>query len=481
MPNDLRKDLERRVAKAIKLANLTNTSLVVAVSGGPDSLALLYCLHRISSALGLDLHAAHLDHSLRPESSADAEFVSDICAHLGIELTSERINVDAHRQEHHLSLEEAARDVRYWFLSNVLREQGAHAVVTGHTFDDQAETVLMNILRGTGVTGLGGMRTVSYTTICNTKTTIVRPLLSVKHDETQEYCELSGLSPRIDPSNDSLEFTRNRIRHQVMPVLEVINPAIDAALVRLSENAQNTATILDQQVEETWDKLVTTDGGTVAINLQGLKQLQPALRSHLLHRVIGHIKGDLKGINQSHIENLTHIVDGAAGRESYLPGNIRAFVGYDDLIVTDGTTPSISPFEGEHTLAIPGSLIVGRWRFESAIVKGNPEFNEPGDQPPHAPDGFTAYLSSELIGDSLTTRARHSGDRFEPLGMNSEKKLKEFMIDAKIPRWWRDDIPLAVVSNRIAWVVGWRIANWAKVPDNAKSYLKIVASHHELS
>ena len=266
-----------------------------------------------------------------------------------------------------------------------------------------------------------------------------------------------------------------------MPVLEVINPAIDAALVRLSENAQNTATILDQQVEETWDKLVTTDGGTVAINLQGLKQLQPALRSHLLHRVIGHIKGDLKGINQSHIENLTHIVDGAAGRESYLPGNIRAFVGYDDLIVTDGTTPSISPFEGEHTLAIPGSLIVGRWRFESAIVKGNPEFNEPGDQPPHAPDGFTAYLSSELIGDSLTTRARHSGDRFEPLGMNSEKKLKEFMIDAKIPRWWRDDIPLAVVSNRIAWVVGWRIANWAKVPDNAKSYLKIVASHHELS
>ena len=110
----------------------------------------------------LDLHAAHLDHSLRPESSADAEFVSDICAHLGIELTSERINVDAHRQERHLSLEEAARDVRYRFLSNVLREQGAHAVVTGHTFDDQAETVLMNILRGTGVTGLGGMRTVSY-------------------------------------------------------------------------------------------------------------------------------------------------------------------------------------------------------------------------------------------------------------------------------------------------------------------------------
>ena len=204
MANDLRKDLERRVAKAIKLANLTNTSLVVAVSGGSDSLALLYCLHRISLALGLNLHAAHLDHSLRPESSADAEFVSDICAHLGIELTSERINVDAHRQEHHLSLEEAARDVRYWFLSTVLRKQGARAVVTGHTFDDQAETVSMNILRGTGVTGLGGMRMISHTTICNTKTTIVRPLLSVKHDETQEYCELSDLSPRVDPSNDSL-------------------------------------------------------------------------------------------------------------------------------------------------------------------------------------------------------------------------------------------------------------------------------------
>ena len=481
MGNDLRKDLEQRVAKAVELAELANTSLVVAVSGGPDSLALLYCLHRISLDLSLNLHAAHLDHSLRPESSTDADFVSEICKQLGIVLTSKRIDVNAHRQDHHLSLEEAAREVRYSFLSNVVLEQGAHAVVTGHTFDDQAETVLMNILRGTGVTGLGGMRTVSYTTICNRKTVIVRPLLGVKHDETQEYCKLSGLSPRIDPSNDSLDLTRNRIRHQVMPVLEVINPAIDAALVRLSENAQNTARALDQQVGEIWDKLVTTNGGTVAVNLQGLKHLHPALRPHLLQRVLGYIKGDLKGISQSHIANLTHIVEGAVGRESSLPGNIRAFVGYDDLIVTDGKTPSISPFQGEHTLGIPGTITVGQWKFESSIAKGNPEFTETVDQPPHAPDGFTAYLSSELIGDSITIRARHSGDKFEPLGMNSEKKLKEFMIDAKIPRWWRDGIPLAVVSNRIVWVVGWRIANWAKVPDNAESYLKIVASHRELS
>lgn len=453
-----------------------HSALIVAVSGGPDSLALLHALCRLKSGLGLELHGAHLDHALRGEESADdARFVAETFRLLGLAHTSERADVRAFQKRHRLSLEEAARRVRYDFLARVAREQGAGAVALGHTSDDQAETVLMNIIRGSGLAGLRGMETAARHTIGGQDILLLRPLLHSTRKDTLDYCSALGLRPRVDRTNLSTALRRNRVRLELLPALEQYNPAVRDALIRLSRSAAQEVAHLDGMVDGVWQRAVRQSDGYVAVSKDAALRLDPALRAHLLRQAVRLVKGDLKGIEQYHIDNMVRLLEGGAGKALDLPGGLRFTVGYAEATVTTAEHDlcPLPSLEGEHPLNVPGETLIHGWRITAALVEPDSE-PAPDGSWDYAPGGLRARLSYRPVADGMYVRARRPGDRFQPLGMTGRKKLQDFMVDAKIPRWWRDNVPLVLSTGDIVWVVGWRTAEWARAKERDAPLLELV-------
>ena len=461
---------------------------MVAVSGGPDSLTLLFALYHLQGELRLNLHGAHLDHGLRGEASeADASFVAETFCTLGIGFTSERADVPNFQKRHRLSMEEAAREVRYAFLARVAGEQRSDAIALGHTSDDQAETVLMNILRGSALTGLRGMEPSARRIIGGADVLLVRPLLRTSKEDTSRYCRALDLEPRQDQSNLSTQPRRNRIRMELLPMLEEYNPAVREALIRLSHSAAQQVAYLDRSVDRIWQEAVRNEQDQVTLKKDIFHRLDPAIQAHMLLRAISKVKGDLKEIQQSHIEDMVQLMGGAAGRTLHLPQGIRFSVGYAEATVSafESDHCPLLPLEGEHPLNIPGETLVRGWRVTATMAEQRPQeavahgdgrvglplsedshgerVNDQNQALEYGPDGLRALFSEEAMGSLLSMRARRPGDRFQPLGMTGQKSLKDFMVDSKIPRGWRDRVPLVVSRRGIAWVVGWRIADWAKV------------------
>ena len=464
--SDIVTRFEGEVREALEAAQLTGRRLVVAVSGGPDSLAMLHALHRLRDELGLALHVAHLDHRLRgQDSAADAEFVAQTCAKHGIDYTVEDVDVLAFRRGHRMSLEEAAREVRYRFLANVAEQVGADAVVLGHTSDDQVETVLMNVIRGSGLRGLRGMMPVSKQRITGSDLTLFRPLLNLSKQDTIAYCEALDLTPRADESNRSMEMTRNRVRLELLPLLRDMNPAFGDAILRLSRNVNDALSVVNRKVDSAWSDAVTEEGESICIDRERFRELDVALRSHLVIRALSHVKGDMQGIERIHVDDAVNAVIESSGSQLHLPGGLRLIVEqrsahlYAEDKAFAATSFDVSP------LAVPGLKTVGGWRISTERIKIASEDRSSGTYW-HSAEQFVERFGRGVDVSSLAVRSRVPGDRFQPLGMSGTKKLKDFMIDEKVPGSMRDGVPLIVTSRGIAWVVGWRIAEWAKVDDD---------------
>lgn len=431
--------------------------LVVAVSGGPDSLALLHALARTRRETSLGLHVAHLDHGLRgEESEADAAFVSKTCRGLGIDLTSDAVDTGAYRRTHRLSLEDAARRLRYGFLARVAAAQGARAVALGHTLDDQAETVLMNIVRGTGLTGLRGMSESTTRTIDGADVLLFRPFLhGVSRSDTEGYCEALGLEPRHDSSNSSSLMLRNRIRREVMPSLARINPQIRDAVLRLSASARRDLDHVERSVDAAWADVVEEQGASTSIDRAAFAGLDDSIGAHLVRRVVGLAADGLSDLELGHVDEMLDLLQGPAGRSLDLPGGLVFSVGYRTAQVGPSglDTCPLPPLEKETDLAVPGETPVGAWRVVTE-VGGDPDDAQAG--------AISASIRYSAARGGLRVRGRRPGDRFQPQGMAGTKKLQDFMVDSRIDRSWRDRIPLVVGEDGIAWVVGWRLAEWAR-------------------
>ena len=464
---------EGEVREAVEAAHLDGKRLVIAVSGGPDSLSMLYGLYRLRDDLGLALHVAHLDHRLRgKDSAADAEFVAQTCAKLGIECSVEDADVPAFQREHRTSLEEAAREVRYRFLASVSRLVQADAVALGHTSDDQVETVLMNIIRGSGLPGLRSMMPIANRRIAGSDETLFRPLLSLSKQDTLAYCEALGLVPRSDESNRSKEMTRNRVRSELLPLLREMNPAIEDAVLRLSRNAEDAFVVVDGAVDEAWSDAIAEEGSSIRIDREKFRELNASLRTHLIIRVLSQVKGDARGIERVHIEDATRAVLGSPGTQLHLPGSLRLAVEQRAALIRMGDDEIVATSFDVSPLAVPGMTTVGEWHITTARIKTTHR-GQPRDKGGKSPDIFVERFGSGIDGTSLAVRSRLSGDKFQPLGVSGTKKLKDFMIDEKIPNSLRDSVPLITTSRGIAWVVGWRIAEWAKVDDEDRECLEI--------
>ena len=450
--------LEAQVVDAARRCGLApGDLLVVAVSGGPDSLALLHALARTRPVTSLEVHAAHLDHGLRGEESrADAAFVSRACRELGLGLTSESVDTEAFRETHRLSLEDAARRLRYDFLARVAAELGARAVAVGHTVDDQAETVLMNIVRGAGLTGLRGMSESSTRHVEGKDVHIVRPFLAgVSRSDTEGYCEALGLEPRHDSSNSSLLMLRNRIRHEVMPSLAGINPQVKDALLRLSESARRDLAYLERTVDDAWAEVATVGSNRILVDRAGFAGLDASVGAHLLRRAVGLASGGLSDLGLRHVDEMLDLLNGPAGRSIDLPGGLALGMGYREATLGPAglETCPLPRLTGEVEIELPGETEVGGWRVVT----------EASDKTGDAEAGaICTSISARAARGGLRVRSRRPGDRFQPLGMGGTKKLQDFMVDCRIDRSWRDRIPLVVGEGGIAWVVGWRLAEWAR-------------------
>jgi len=440
--------------------------LLVAVSGGPDSVCLLNILVKLREELGIRLHVAHLNHQLRgTESEADAQYVSNLAHRLGIPVTTEQRDVKAYQAQQHISLEEAAREVRYTFLAQAAKSIGANRVAVGHTADDHIETILMHLIRGTGTKGLRGLQPSSRWQSSGSSLTVIRPLLSVSRRETADYCHTHQLTPRIDTSNLSLSPLRNRIRHQLLPLLESYNPRVAEALLRTARIAGDDLAFLDEETTRQWGKIVQKQGNTISVDKGKFLELPSALKRYLLRRVIEDLLGNLKDIETRHIEEIMDALTKPAGKRLSLPGGLIFSIEYDQYLV--GPEPAaLSPFPilgAEFPLKLPGKTVLPGWRIEATITSQ--------EQMTEKDEDFTAYFDRDKTGDKLLVRPRRPGDRFHPLGMNQPKKLGEFMIDSKIPSTWRQRVPIVCSPQYILWVVGWRIDERVKVTEDTKKVL----------
>ncbi len=448
-------------------------SIVAAFSGGPDSTALLHALHALKRDLRLNIYAAHLDHGLREEASAaDAEFAREFAAALNIPIVIQKADTYALKAKFGLSLEDAARRLRYQFLSKAALERNADCIALGHTLDDQAETVLMRVLRGAGVEGLSAMRELSYMQIGKNRAALYRPMLSVGRSEVLDYCYENGLSPRLDESNLSGEFTRNHVRMNLMPKLEEYNPSARDALARLASSISMDADFIKMETERAAKSAIAVVSDGVAIEREGFGRLHPALGHHLLRLAVKMTKGDARDLEFQHVSRMFEMMRGASGKSVDLPGSIRFLVDYDRAYVRRAGT-SVSPMPAMSAdmieLKIPGDTVVGEWMVSSRYTPNDTDFKS-GENPGLC---LTERFDVDAVGKEAVARTRRAGDRFHPLGMEGDKKLKEFMIDAHIPRRWRDSAPMIEAGGRIAWVVGWRIADWAKVSPGARRALEI--------
>lgn len=456
---------KERVLQFIRQHDLASSPLVVAVSGGADSVCLLHILFKLRDELGITLHVAHLDHQLRgAESEDDARHVADLASNLGIPASIEKRDVAAYQASQGLSLEEAAREVRYAFLAEVAERVGAGRVALGHTLDDHVETVLMHIIRGTGTRGLTGLKPRVTLRFSGKSLTIVRPLLMLSRAETGSYCRDYGLVPRLDATNRSLSMLRNRIRLELLPQLKQYNPQIIEALLRLAEIAGDDISFMDAECARVWNEVAQEQDRAVFLDKKGFLALPSAIQRNLLRTCAEKLLGDIKDVEARHIEEITEALAKPAGKRISLPRGLTFVIEYERYVLTADET-ALSPFpslEGEFPLTIPGETVLPGWTVEAAIEK---------PQTVKSQDAYRAYLDLGRTGDRLVVRDWRAGDRFQPQGMSRTKKVGEFMIDARIPRDWRKQVPIVCSPEQVVWVVGWRIDDRVKVTENTKRVL----------
>ena len=474
-------DVDRQVAIALRRAGYSGngSTLVVGVSGGADSSTLLYSLHRLSETCRINLHVAHLNHDFRgEEADEDARFVESLARELGLPVSVEKRDPIAYQQEHRISsFEQGAREMRYAFMAAVAQRAGAEAVAVGHTADDLAETVLLHILRGAGLPGLRGMTEVApWPWPAGLESpALFRPLLEVTKSDTVEYCRELSRDFRQDSGNSLFRFTRNRVRQDLMPHLAAeYNPKVREALIRLAHTSALDMDYLEQETERVWSDIVVSpegaDPAALIFDRAALAALHPALRRLALRRAYIILAGDARRLRESHLKAMSDLVgETKSGQMLNLPAGLKLQSTASQLTISGGQAEMAPhyPMGGEYPLALPSepggqsAMEVAGWRITAQVLTRTELQNL------QTGDAFTAYLGLDALGDKVVVRTRLPGDRFQPLGMAGIKKLQDFLIDARAPRLQRDGIPLLVTERGIAWVVGYRIADWAKVQEES--------------
>jgi len=443
-------DLFSRVKSTIELHKmiLPGDTIFVGVSGGADSVALLHLLNRLKEELCFKLYAGHLNHMFRgEEAEGDARLVESLSQQWNIPLVNESFNVPEYLRRHNRSTQEGAREVRYLFFEKSAEIIGANRVALGHHADDQAETVLLNLIRGSGTSGLRGIPPVR-------EGRYIRPLLYTRRDQIEFYCKSLGIPYRTDSSNLKTFYLRNRIRLELIPLLEEkYNPAVVKSLNRLAGIARDEDEYLDSVARVAFGDVVKhQEIGKVIISIEKMEYLSTAIKRRVIRTACLELAGFGGLPTFDHVEAALKLAFSQCRQGKIdLPGGLRLVKKYRFLeIITDKGQCQILFYQ--HRIQVPGFTAIPE--IGRAIAAETLEVSRAGD--PRQYSYNEALLDLDSILGPVFVRKRMDGDSFFPLGMNGKTKLKKFFIDLKVPREHRDAIPIVTCGNDIVWVAGFR-------------------------
>jgi tRNA(Ile)-lysidine synthase len=439
--------VERTIRRHAMLAG--GESVLVAVSGGADSVALLYSLAALADTWRLRVHALHVDHGLRADSARDAEFVRGLAERLSVPVEVATVTV-----ERRGSLEAAARAARYAALAASADRIGAARIALGHTADDQAETVLMRVLQGAGLRGLAGIPPV--------RDRMIRPLIECRRADVVAELRRRGLEWVEDPSNADPKFLRNRIRHELLPWLcESVSPEIADGLVRVAAAARTTVGALDRIAASELERFATFGDCAVTLPVASLRALPRDVAAEVVRQAATRL-GSRAPLRAWAHRGLRRILATPPPRKAFRIGAVTLEVSGPRLRLALGTLPPLTT----HALTPPGRLALPEVGLVlEATLHDAPAYAIPDDS-------ARVAFDADLLPGELVVRPRRQGDRFTPFG-SAERKLKDFLIDAKVPRWERHRVPVIEAAGEIVWVGGLRRGAAAPVVSRTRRVLEL--------
>ncbi|MCU5874301.1 tRNA lysidine(34) synthetase TilS [Clostridioides difficile] len=436
--------------------------IVLGLSGGPDSVCLLHVLNRLKKDFNIEIYAAHLNHQIRGiEAQKDALYVSKLCEDMGIVFFVKSINVPKYCENEGLSLEEGARKLRYEMFYEIKDKIKANKIAIGHNLNDQAETVMMRIMRGTGLKGLKGIDYIR-------DNCIIRPILDVERNEIEEYCEAYNLNPRIDKTNLENIYTRNKIRLDLLPYMkDNFNSNVIESIVRMSNSLKSDNDYIEKEAEAKFREVSNVkEKGFVEINLDDFVCLHDAIKVRVLRNSIKHILGDTNFVDQRHIEDILSLEDNSkVNKMLTLPRNIFVYRKKDSIILTN---EEIVNEEIEFYYNVPSNGFIKIKELKQIIETQVMSIDRYKSM---KLDNSSKGFDFNKVKGGIVIRSRRQGDKIK-LAMGS-KKVKDLFIDLKIPREERCKIPIITDSEGIICVGDYKISENYKIDENTKEVLKI--------
>lgn len=467
--------MRRKVISYIKDNKLIKDGdkILVALSGGPDSVCLLNILFELKEELNIDIGAAHVNHLLRGEDAfKDEEYVVKICDEMGVPCFVTRVDINNYSKEHKLSSELAGRQVRYDFFEEIIEKEDFNKIATAHNANDQAETILFRLMRGTGLEGLGGIK-------ASRDNKIIRPILCLSRQEVEAYIQLKTLKPRIDKTNFEKIYNRNKIRLDILPYMkENFNEDIIQTLNRMSLLLQKDNEFLENLALNSYKKYCVEYDDYFIIKEEIFKQEESIINRVLRHAVTKYSKLNYD-FEMKHINEISSLAQKNSGKVIDLPNGIYAENIYGDIYIKNRSDKCNTNNKKEEILFSKGNINNKIASFDKIVIEFSIINDYQRDYISLNQGNLIQYFDFDKINDNILIRKRIDGDKIIPLGMSGSKKLKDIFIDMKIPKEERDNITILCFDQKIAWIMGIRTSEEYKVTNQSKNILKIVTKRKE--
>ena len=455
----------------IKDNNLINPKdrILVALSGGPDSVCLLNILYNLKEELDIEIGAAHLNHMLRDEDAfQDEEYVKNLCESFDIPCFVKRVDINKYSKENKMSSEMAGRDARYNFFDEVIREHGYNKIATAHNANDQAETILFRLMRGTGIEGLCGIK------VCRDK--IIRPILCLSRKEVEEYIEVNNLKPRIDKTNFEKIYNRNKIRLDILPYIkENFNEDIIQTLNRMSVLLQKDNEFIEKSARSFYEKYCVEQQDYFIIKKKMFDNHE-AVVTRVIRYALTNFSKTHYDFEMKHIYDICNLAKNNSGKVIDLPNKIYAENIYGDIYIKERIINNNIHVKQEIKINkddIDGKKIAFQNNIiEFSLVNNDSSLNLKQNI-------LIRNFDFDKINNFISLRNRKNGDKISPLGMSGSKKLKDIFIDMKIPKEERDSVPLLCFDENISWIVGLRVSEEYKITNKTKNILKVIVKGKE--
>ncbi len=460
-------DMIERFKKNLLDKNLIfdNNRLLLGVSGGPDSLTMLDLFINIRDEFNLKLIVFHLNHLFRKEADKEAEYVRKICVKRDVKAIIKTHDVPKYVEDNNLSPEEGARKIRFKYLNEIFRKEDIDKVCLAHNKDDLVETVLLNVFRGCGMRGLKGIED----NITIDGINIIHPLLIFFRAEIIDYCDSNDLEPVYDPSNNSDLYSRNRIRNNILPLIEdQINPNVKQVITRMTETIKEDYNFIKEFSNNKFkDILIEKTEKKYILDLQKMKDLHPTLIKRIINIILKNLKGNMDNFYYKHYNDIISFIESNnTGDILDLPDDINMKISYDKLIIIRGSFSKMKKYskviEGEGEYLLPYNQ-----KLEVEIIPDKLNWRNYKDK-------NLCLIDYNKVDFPLKVRNRRDGDIFIPLGMDGHKKIKDFFIDKKVPDYMRDKIPIVFdEKDNLIWVCGYRLDERFKLEKDSKKTILI--------